>query len=109
VRAAGLLAGRMLVFHPTGEEAAAIGSIAITDDQNETRTRELAPPLRLSDVVMRSREKLGLPVDRDFDTVSRWREASFERGPAATRAAFRTMRAASLAYRRLRGRGAGER
>jgi FMN phosphatase YigB (HAD superfamily) len=109
VRAAGLLAGRMLVFHPTREEAAALGSIRITDDQNETRTRELAPPLRLADVVMRSREKLGRPVERDFDTVSRWREASFERGPAPIRAVFRALRAASLAYRRLRGRGAGER
>ena len=103
VRAAGLLAGRMLVFHPTRDEAEALGWIPITDDQNETRTRELAPPLTLADVAMRSRELLGRPVVRDFDTVSRWREASFELGPPATRAAFRALRAASLAYRRVRG------
>lgn len=111
VRAAGLLAGRMLVFHPTREEAAALGWIPVGDDQNETRTRELAPPLALTDVLMRSREKLGRPVLRDFDTISGWREASFERGPPATRAAFRALRAASLAYRRVRGgaRGADQR
>jgi FMN phosphatase YigB (HAD superfamily) len=108
VRAAGVLAGHLLVNHPTRAEAAALGWIPVTDDQNETRTRELAPPLALADVLMRSREKLGRPVERDFDTVSRWREASFELGPPAARAAFRALRAASRGLRRLRGgRGSG--
>jgi FMN phosphatase YigB (HAD superfamily) len=105
VRAAALLSGRALVFHPTRAEADALGWIPVTDDQNETRTTELAPPLTPADVIARGRGAIGRPVPRDFETESRWPEASVERGPAATRAALRLLRAAARAQRPRGGRG----
>jgi FMN phosphatase YigB (HAD superfamily) len=93
VRAAALAAGHAAVHHPTADEAAALGWFPITDDQNETRTREFAPSLTVADLWRRSRERLGLPVTRDFETVSRWPEGSYARTPPVTRAVVRGLRA----------------
>jgi predicted HAD superfamily hydrolase len=93
MRAAGLVAGRLMVERPLREEAAALGWVPVTDDQNETRTRQLAPPLALTDMWRRVQEKAGRPVVRDFDTVSRWPEGSAALAPPATRGMWRALRA----------------
>jgi hypothetical protein len=101
VRAAGLLVGRMAVEDPGREVAAALGRLRVGDDQNETRTRELAGPLVPTDVARRAASKAGLPVTRDFETDHLWNEGSLALTSPVVRRAFLSLKAA----RALAGRG----
>lgn len=99
LRELGLLTGRLLIEQPRAEEAAALGWVPVVDDQNETRTKELAAPLSPSSVWLSVRDKLGLPVVRDFDTDNRWREGSLALTPPLTRGLFDTLRSGELMAR----------
>lgn len=106
VRDAAVLAGRLAVEQPSTAEARALGWIPVTDDQNETRTRQLAPPLSTGDIWFRARGALGLPVIPDFDTVSRWPEASVAASPALTRGLLGALRSARALAAHVRHRRA---
>jgi len=103
VRAAGLAAGRLAVEHPTGEEAAALAWLPVGDDQNESRMRALAQPLRARDV--RGRVHPGADAQRtEFAADTFWPEGSLALTAPPTRAALLTLRAL---HRRGTERAAG--
>jgi FMN phosphatase YigB (HAD superfamily) len=102
VRAAALLMGRLMVERPERDEAAALGWVPVTDDQNETRSRALAPPLTLTDVWRRTRERLGRPVVRDFDTLSQWPQGSLALASPAMRTLYHSLRVGRRLAKRAR-------
>jgi predicted HAD superfamily hydrolase len=92
VRAAALHNGRAVIDTPTRAEAEAIAWMRVGDDQNETRTRELAGPLTVGSLALRVRTRLGLPVARDFATDHLWHHGSVALSSPAVQASMRTIK-----------------
>lgn len=102
LRNTGLLNGRLMLERPDRRDAAGLGWIPVADDQNESRIKELAAPLGLTDVAMSVKDALRGGVLRDFEEVNRWREGSLALTPPVTRSLFYSLRRAQRAARGLK-------
>jgi FMN phosphatase YigB (HAD superfamily) len=102
VRASALLTGRLAIARPTRAEAAALGRLHVSDDQNETRVRELAAPLTTAALIRILASRAGLPVTRDFATDHVWRPGAEALASPGVRSALAAMRRGESQAREVR-------
>lgn len=97
--ASGALAGRLLALQPTREEAVLLGSTLVSDDQNESALRLLAPPLALDDVVRQLRRRL-LRREAGPADWQHWPAGTWSASGSVVQATVRSGRASAPLVRR---------